>query len=154
MPTHQKLRVTEPTMSDTTILTRAAPTDTGIDWSNWEKWLQSHLDLRQQLMIEGVGELVAHVRRELRAEIEMEGRRRIAAADHAKHLWQLDLDCAGNERSANNRHSTREGKSRIADNVQLNRRCPDVPLRSMRHRSSTGCQEKPGWPDYQTRARQ
>jgi hypothetical protein len=43
------MQVTEP------IVTRA----TEPDWSGWEKWLRSHLDIEREVMIEAFGILTA-----------------------------------------------------------------------------------------------
>jgi hypothetical protein len=53
------MHVTEP------IVTRA----TEPDWSGWEKWLRSHLDIDREVMIEAFGEALGLVSQELRDRI-------------------------------------------------------------------------------------
>jgi hypothetical protein len=53
------MQVTEP------IVTRAPEPD----WSGWEKWLRSHLDIEREFMIEAFGEALGLVSQELRDRI-------------------------------------------------------------------------------------
>jgi hypothetical protein len=53
------MQVTEP------IVTRAPEPD----WSGWEKWLRSHLDIEREVMIEAFGEALGITRQELRDRI-------------------------------------------------------------------------------------
>ena len=53
------MHVTEP------IVTRAPEPD----WSGWEKWLRSHLDIEREVMIESLGEALGLVSHELRDRI-------------------------------------------------------------------------------------
>ena len=53
------MQVTEP------IVTRAPEPD----WSGWENWLRSHLDIEREVMIEGLGEALGTVGNELRDRI-------------------------------------------------------------------------------------
>jgi hypothetical protein len=53
------MQVTEP------IVTRAPEPD----WSGWEKWLRSHLDIERELVIEACGEALGITRQELRDRI-------------------------------------------------------------------------------------
>src|SRR5215472_11927302 len=39
------------------------------DWSGWENWLRSHLDIEREVMIEGLGEALGLVSHELRDRI-------------------------------------------------------------------------------------
>ena len=53
------MHVTEP------IVTRAPEPD----WSGWEKWLRSHLDIEREIMVEACGEALGLVSQELRDRI-------------------------------------------------------------------------------------
>jgi hypothetical protein len=59
VPTTYNMHVTEP------IVTRAPEPD----WSGWEKWLRSHLDIEREVMVEAFGEALGITCQELRDRI-------------------------------------------------------------------------------------